>query len=139
MFQCSSNFYVRRIFQLMLFLVKDVILVTLRSKSFSISVASHTTIEFLFGLFKASSSLCNIQIYFNIKFIILKIRQEFFEFLSPQLNLLDILLIDIQQHKGLICRARSCKRSETLYKSLLFWLAGEVSWLALEVLSSCRK
>ena len=23
---------------------------------------------------------------------------------------------------------RSCKRSETLFKSLLFWLAGEVSW-----------
>jgi len=30
---------------------------------------------------------------------------------------------------------RSCKRSETLFKSLLFWLAGEVSWLAVEVLS----
>jgi len=35
--------------------------------------------------------------------------------------------------------ARSCKRSETLFKSLLFWLAGEVSWLAVEVLSPCRK
>ena len=34
---------------------------------------------------------------------------------------------------------RSCKRSETLFKSLLFWLAGEVSWLAVEVLSPCRK
>jgi len=32
---------------------------------------------------------------------------------------------------------RSCKRSETLFKSLLFWLAGEVSWLAVEVLSPC--
>ena len=30
-------------------------------------------------------------------------------------------------------------RSETLFKSLLFWLAGEVSWLAVEVLSPCRK
>ena len=29
--------------------------------------------------------------------------------------------------------ARSCKRCETLFKSLLFWLAGEVSWLAGEV------
>ena len=26
-------------------------------------------------------------------------------------------------------------RSETLFKSLLYWLAGEVSWLAVEVLS----
>ena len=34
---------------------------------------------------------------------------------------------------------RSCKRSKTLFKSLLFWLAGEVSWLAVEVLSPCRK
>ena len=32
---------------------------------------------------------------------------------------------------------RSCKRSETLFKSLLFWLAREVSWLAVEVLSPC--
>ena len=31
--------------------------------------------------------------------------------------------------------ARSCKRSGTLFKSLLFWLAREVSWLALEVLN----
>ena len=29
--------------------------------------------------------------------------------------------------------SRSCKRSETLFKSLLFWLAREVSWLAVEV------
>ena len=29
-------------------------------------------------------------------------------------------------------KARSCKRSETLFKSLLFWLAGELSWLAVE-------
>ena len=28
---------------------------------------------------------------------------------------------------------RSCKRRGTLFKSLLFWLAGEVSWLAVEV------
>ena len=35
--------------------------------------------------------------------------------------------------------ARSCKRSETLFKSLLFWLAGDVSWLAVEVLSPCLK
>ena len=34
---------------------------------------------------------------------------------------------------------RSCKRSETLFKSLLFWLAGEVSLLAVEVLSPYRK
>ena len=34
---------------------------------------------------------------------------------------------------------RSCKRSETLIKSLLFWLAREVSWLAVEVLSPYRK
>ena len=34
---------------------------------------------------------------------------------------------------------RSCKRNETLFKSLLFWLAGEVSWLAVEVLSPCQK
>ena len=34
---------------------------------------------------------------------------------------------------------RSCKRSGTLFKSLLFWLAGEVSWLAVEVLSPCQK
>ena len=33
--------------------------------------------------------------------------------------------------------SRSCKRSGTLCKSLLFWLAGEVSWLAVEVLSPC--
>ena len=33
---------------------------------------------------------------------------------------------------------RSCKRSRTLFKSLLFWLAGEVSWLAVEVLSPCQ-
>ena len=32
---------------------------------------------------------------------------------------------------------RSFKRSGTLFKSLLFWLAGEVSWLAVEVLSPC--
>ena len=38
-----------------------------------------------------------------------------------------------------LSRPRSCKRSETLFKSLLFWLAGEVSWLAVEVLSPCRK
>ena len=35
--------------------------------------------------------------------------------------------------------ARSLKRSETLFKSLLFWLPGEVSWLAVEVLSPCQK
>ena len=35
--------------------------------------------------------------------------------------------------------SRSCKRSETLFKSLLFWLAGEVSCLAKEALSPCRK
>ena len=35
--------------------------------------------------------------------------------------------------------ARSCKRSKTLFKSLLFWLAGDVSWLAVEVLSPCQK
>ena len=34
---------------------------------------------------------------------------------------------------------RSCKRSGTLFKSLLLWLAGEVSWLAEEVLSPCQK
>ena len=34
---------------------------------------------------------------------------------------------------------RSCKRSGTLFKSLLFWLAGEVNWLAVEVLSPCQK
>ena len=38
-----------------------------------------------------------------------------------------------------LSRPRSCKRSETLFKSLLFWLAGEVSWLAVEVLSPCQK
>ena len=32
---------------------------------------------------------------------------------------------------------RSCKRSGTLFKSLLFWLAVEVSWLAVKVLSPC--
>ena len=36
-----------------------------------------------------------------------------------------------------VSNPRSCKRSETLFKSLLFWLAGEVSWLAVEVLSPC--
>ena len=36
-------------------------------------------------------------------------------------------------------KPRSCKRSKTLFKSLLFWLAGEVSWLAVEVLSPCQK
>ena len=36
-------------------------------------------------------------------------------------------------------RTRSCKRSGTVFKSLLCWLAGEVSWLAVEVLSSCQK
>jgi len=35
--------------------------------------------------------------------------------------------------------SRSCKRSGTLFKSLLFWLAGVVSWLAVEVLSPCQK
>ena len=35
--------------------------------------------------------------------------------------------------------SRSCKRNETLFKSLLFWLVCEVSWLAVEVLSPCRK
>ena len=39
----------------------------------------------------------------------------------------------------LFSKARSCKRSGTLFKSLLFWLAGEVSWLAVEVLSPCWK
>ena len=34
---------------------------------------------------------------------------------------------------------RSCKWSKTLLKSLLFLLAGEVSWLAVEVLSQCQK
>ena len=38
-----------------------------------------------------------------------------------------------------VIQSRSYKRSETLFKSLLFWLAGEVSWLAVEVLSPCRK
>ena len=36
-------------------------------------------------------------------------------------------------------QARSCKRSRTLYKSLHFWLAGEFSWLAIEVLTPCQK
>ena len=35
--------------------------------------------------------------------------------------------------------SRSCKRNKTLFRSLLFWLAGEVSWLAVEVLSQCQK
>ena len=34
---------------------------------------------------------------------------------------------------------RSCKRSETFFTSLLFLLAGEVSWLPVEVLSPCQK
>jgi len=38
-----------------------------------------------------------------------------------------------------LSRPRSCKRSKTLFKSLLFWLAGEVSWLAVEVISPCKK
>jgi len=38
-----------------------------------------------------------------------------------------------------LLQARSCKRSETLFKSLHFWLAGEVSCLAVEVLSPCQK
>ena len=37
-----------------------------------------------------------------------------------------------------VLRARSCKRSKTLFKSLLLWLAGEVSWLAVEVLSMSK-
>ena len=36
-------------------------------------------------------------------------------------------------------KSRSCKRSGTMFKSLLFWLAGEVSWLAVEVLSPYQK
>ena len=32
--------------------------------------------------------------------------------------------------------SRSCKRSGTLFKSLLFWLAGEVSWLAVDCRST---
>ena len=36
-------------------------------------------------------------------------------------------------------KSRFYKRSETLFKSLLFWLAEEVSWLAVEVLSPCQK
>ena len=40
---------------------------------------------------------------------------------------------------GLGLRPRSCKRSGTLFISLLFWLAGEVSWLAVEVLAPFRK
>ena len=35
--------------------------------------------------------------------------------------------------------SRFCKRSGTFFKSLLFWLAGEVNWLAVEVLSPCQK
>ena len=34
---------------------------------------------------------------------------------------------------------RSCKRSKTWFKSLFFWFDGEVSWLAVEVLSQCLK
>ena len=37
-----------------------------------------------------------------------------------------------------IVKSRSWRRSGTSFKSLLFWLAGEVSWLAVEVLSPCR-
>ena len=36
-------------------------------------------------------------------------------------------------------KERFCKRSDTLFKSLLFLLAGEVSWLAVEALSPCQK
>ena len=36
-------------------------------------------------------------------------------------------------------KSRFYKRSETLFKSLLFWLAGEVSWLAVGVLCLSRK
>ena len=50
----------------------------------------------------------------------------------------------ILQQTNIAMQSRSCKRSETLFKSLLFWLAGEVSWLAgevswlaVEVLSPC--
>ena len=39
----------------------------------------------------------------------------------------------------LLLGSRSCKRSRTLFKSLLFWLAGELSWLAVEVLTPCQK
>ena len=42
-----------------------------------------------------------------------------------------------QVDKRYSVKARSCKRSRTLFKSLLFWLVGEVSWLAEEVLSPC--
>jgi len=44
-----------------------------------------------------------------------------------------------QQKFVSLLQARSCKRSETLFKSLHFWLAGEVSCLAVEVLSPCQK
>ena len=36
-------------------------------------------------------------------------------------------------NQGLVKRAKLCLK----FKSLLFWLAGVVSWLAVEVLSSC--
>ena len=39
-----------------------------------------------------------------------------------------------KSYKNLI-GPRFCKRSKTLFKSLLFWLARKVSWLAVEVLS----
>ena len=43
-----------------------------------------------------------------------------------------ILVLHVEK---LLVNPRTCKRSENLFKSLLFWLAGKVSWLPVEVVS----
>ena len=49
------------------------------------------------------------------------------------------IIDDVTIQLYIVLNTRSCKRSEALFKSLLFWLAGEVSWLAVEGLSPCQK
>ena len=56
-------------------------------------------------------------------------------------KMISLLSIPTQDVKGiLVFKDYSCQGfvSETLFKSLLIWLAVEVSWLAVEVLSPCQ-
>jgi len=90
-----------------------------------------------------------------------KVIFSYFFGLTPSSQLADILLVNISSglkfplgifqsppksaeiallaEQMFWCHARFCKRSETSFKSLLFWLAGELSWLAVKVLFPCQK
>ena len=65
--------------------------------------------------------------------------------LSIDFNFVEICVVSQQlfftntQCETFLFQIQGLVKGAELFKSLLFWLAGEVSWLAIEVLSPCQK